>query len=155
MAPANACCPSTATAGSTLFRASVRSSAAVDRDGDAASPHSVACLEFTPGSGLWFIAEFADDAAQERWSERVKAAIRLLADSGFGGERSRGWGRSETPEIRENPEAPGCSTPKEKPATGCCRCSIPAAYDAVDWQRGDYSLTTRGGRVESESGWGR
>ena len=31
----------------------------------------------------------------------------------------------------------------------------PAATDAVDWQRGNYSLTTRGGRVESESGWGQ
>jgi CRISPR/Cas system CSM-associated protein Csm4 (group 5 of RAMP superfamily) len=31
----------------------------------------------------------------------------------------------------------------------------PAANDAVNWQRGDYSLTTRGGRVESESGWGQ
>ena len=31
----------------------------------------------------------------------------------------------------------------------------PAANDAVDWQRGNYSLTTRGGRVESESGWGQ
>jgi CRISPR/Cas system CSM-associated protein Csm4 (group 5 of RAMP superfamily) len=31
----------------------------------------------------------------------------------------------------------------------------PAASDSVNWQRGDYSLTTRGGRVESESGWGQ
>ncbi len=31
----------------------------------------------------------------------MKAAFRLLADSGFGGERSRGWGRSETPEFVE------------------------------------------------------
>src|SRR5512141_1921967 len=53
--------PSSAPAGSTLFRASVRSSAAIDRAGDSAAPHSVACLEFTPGSGLWFVAAFADD----------------------------------------------------------------------------------------------
>ena len=26
--------------------------------------------------------------------------------------------------------------------------------DAVDWQRGNYSLTTRGGRVESDARWG-
>jgi len=44
---------------------------------------------------------FADDAARERWSDPVKAAFRLLADSGFGGERSRGWGRSEAPEFVE------------------------------------------------------
>ena len=146
--------PATATAGSTLFRAAVRSSAAVDRNGDAATPHSVACLEFTTGSGFWFLAEFADDAAQEAWSERVKAAIRLLADSGFGGERSRGWGRSQTPEFRDTPALLGAPADGE---TGHWMLSLyhPAADDAVNWQRGDYSLTTRGGRVESESGWGQ
>jgi CRISPR/Cas system CSM-associated protein Csm4 (group 5 of RAMP superfamily) len=30
----------------------------------------------------------------------------------------------------------------------------PAEGEAVDWQRGQYSLTTRGGRVESSAGWG-
>jgi hypothetical protein len=33
--------------------------------------------------------------------EPVKAAFRWLADAGLGGERSRGWGRSETPEFLE------------------------------------------------------
>lgn len=144
--------PSSAPAGSTLFRASVRSSAAIDRAGDSAAPHSVACLEFTPGSGLWFVAAFADD----QWSERVKAAIRLLADSGFGGERSRGWGRSETPDFRENPALLGNAIAADS-ETGHWMLSLfhPAPSDAVDWQRGNYSLTTRGGRVESESGWGQ
>ena len=40
------------------------------------------------------------------WQEPVKAAFRLLADTGFGGERSRGWGRSEAPEFVEG-ELPG------------------------------------------------
>jgi CRISPR/Cas system CSM-associated protein Csm4 (group 5 of RAMP superfamily) len=31
----------------------------------------------------------------------------------------------------------------------------PASTETIDWQRGNYSLTTRGGRVESESGWGQ
>jgi CRISPR type III-A-associated RAMP protein Csm4 len=147
--------PVTATSGSTLFRASVRSSAAVDRGGDAAAPHSVACLEFTTGSGFWFIAEFADDAARDEWSERVKASIRLLADSGFGGERSRGWGRSQTPEFRDNLSL--IAPPSSESETGHWMLSLfhPSANDAVNWQRGDYSLTTRGGRVESESGWGQ
>jgi len=145
--------PATATAGSTLFRASVRSSAAVDRGGDAAAPHSVACLEFTTGSGFWFTAEFADDATRDEWSERVRASIRLLADSGFGGERSRGWGRSQAPEFRDNPTLLGAAEGE----TGHWMLSLfhPSANDAVNWQRGDYSLTTRGGRVESESGWGQ
>src|SRR5260370_17203809 len=30
----------------------------------------------------------------------------------------------------------------------------PAESDSVDWQRGNYALTTRGGRVESEARWG-
>ena len=147
--------PATATAGSTLFRAAVRSSAAIDRNGDAATAHSVACLEFTTGSGFWFIAEFADDAAHEKWSERVKGAIRLLADSGFGGERSRGWGRSQAPEFRDGQAL--IQAPTSEIETGHWMLSLfhPAASDTVNWQRGDYSLTTRGGRVESESGWGQ
>jgi CRISPR type III-A-associated RAMP protein Csm4 len=150
--------PATATAGSTLFRASVRSSAAVDRNGDAATPHSVACLEFTTGSGFWFIAEFADDAAQQTWSERVKAAIRLLADSGFGGERSRGWGRSQAPEFREDPalqNRDGAAAAEGETGHWMLSLYHPAESDAVNWQRGNYSLTTRGGRVESEAGWGQ
>jgi CRISPR type III-A-associated RAMP protein Csm4 len=30
----------------------------------------------------------------------------------------------------------------------------PAENDAVDWERGNYSVTTRSGRVESAAGWG-
>src|SRR5580693_7495531 len=77
------------------FRVSVRSSAAIDRHGSGVFPHSTACIEFAPNCGLWAAAEFADDAAREKWSGPLKGAIRLLADSGFGGERSRGWGRAE------------------------------------------------------------
>ena len=83
------------------FRTSVRWAAGVDRLTGASDRHSTACMEFRPGAGLWTIVSFAGEAARERWQEPVKAAFRLLADSGFGGERSRGWGRSETPEFVE------------------------------------------------------
>jgi CRISPR type III-A-associated RAMP protein Csm4 len=83
------------------FRTAVRSSAGVDRLTGASERHSTACIEFRPGSGLWTVVSFQDEAAHGTWSERVKAAFRLLADSGFGGERSRGWGRSEAPEFTE------------------------------------------------------
>jgi hypothetical protein len=83
------------------FRTSVRWSAAVDRLTGATERHSTACIEFRVGCGLWTVASFLDDAARERWQAPVKAAFRLLADSGFGGERSRGWGRSEPPEFIE------------------------------------------------------
>jgi CRISPR type III-A-associated RAMP protein Csm4 len=83
------------------FRTGVRFNAAVDRLTGATERHSTACIEFRPGSGLWTIVSFRDDAARDRWSDPVKAAFRLLADTGFGGERSRGWGRSGTPEFIE------------------------------------------------------
>jgi CRISPR type III-A-associated RAMP protein Csm4 len=83
------------------FRTVVRWGAAVDRLTGSAERYPTACIEFRPGSGLWALVSFSGDAAQAAWKERVKAAFRLLADSGFGGERSRGWGRSEQPEFIE------------------------------------------------------
>jgi CRISPR type III-A-associated RAMP protein Csm4 len=81
------------------FRTGMRSNAAVDRLTGSAERHSTACIEFRAGAGLWTVVSFADDAAAARWLHPVKTAFRLLADSGFGGERSRGWGRSEAPEF--------------------------------------------------------
>jgi CRISPR type III-A-associated RAMP protein Csm4 len=83
------------------FRTSVRWGAAVDRLSGASERHSTACIEFRPGAGLWVVIGFADDAARDQWQDAVKAAFRWLADTGFGGERSRGWGRSEAPEFIE------------------------------------------------------
>jgi CRISPR type III-A-associated RAMP protein Csm4 len=83
------------------FRTTVRWSAAVDRLSGSSERHSIACLEFRAGAGLWLVVAFRDEPACSRWRDPVKAAFRLLADSGFGGERSRGWGRSEAPEFTE------------------------------------------------------
>ena len=83
------------------FRIGVRAGAAVDRLGSGVEPHSTACLEFGAGAGLWAVISFASESAKERWQSRVQSAFRLLADSGFGGERSRGWGRCHPPEFIE------------------------------------------------------
>ena len=93
--------PASVQPGSGLLRTSIRSNAAVDRAGEGVSAHSTACIEFTPGTGLWFVAEFSDEETSSRWKDRLTAALRFLADSGFGGGRSRGWGRAEMPEIQE------------------------------------------------------
>jgi len=148
-----------APAGSGLFRASVRPAAAMDRLGGSSLAHSTACLEFTPGSGLWFVSSFQDDAAQEKWREPVRGAIRLLADSGFGGERSRGWGRAEMPEFEEGDLSSLIFKRKAEAVTGetaywMLSLFLPNAADQIDWQRGNYHLTMRSGRVESSSGWG-
>ena len=150
--------PSSAPPGSTLFRASVRSSAAMDRAGEGVAPHSVACVEFAVGCGVWFVAAFADDAAQEVWGGRIRAAIRLLADSGLGGERSRGWGRSEMPEFRAGELSElllrGGGEPQGETAYWMLSLFHAAESDGVDWERGNYTLATRGGRIESAAGWG-
>ena len=83
------------------FRTGVRWNAAVDRLTGASERHATGCIEFRAGAGLWTIAGFRDDEAYARWQDPVKAAFRLLADTGFGGERSRGWGRAEQPEFVE------------------------------------------------------
>ena len=145
------------------FRTAVRSRAAVDRAGESVAPHSSACLEFAPGAGMWFVAAFADDTARERRRVPLEGALRLLADSGFGGERSLGWGRSEMPEIADGdlpnlilkPHEIAEPASSESPAYWVLSLFHPAEGDPVDWQRGQYSLTTRGGRVESSAGWGQ
>ena len=137
------------------FRVSVRSSAGVDRDGTAVSPHSTACLEFTPGSGLWCVCQFSNSASQEQWTAPLTAAFRLLCDSGFGGKRSQGWGRAEMPEIADS--LGELNFHVEEGASGAywlLSLFHPAASDTVEWSQGNYTLTTRGGRVESDASWG-
>jgi CRISPR type III-A-associated RAMP protein Csm4 len=97
--------------------------------------------------------QFADDAAEAQWTERLTAAFRLLCDTGFGGERSRGWGRAEMPEILQTTVALKTEAGGE---AGQWLLSLfhPAESDAIDWDRSHYSLTTRGGRIESSAGWG-
>jgi CRISPR type III-A-associated RAMP protein Csm4 len=163
------------------FRRGLRFNAAVDRLSGAAERHSVACIEFLPGGGLWAIASFADEAARERWSASLKTAVRVLADSGFGGERSRGWGRAETPEFTEGmlpemilPAAPQAAAPNPdsqvadadspisspRPPLPASQAHwllslfVPGPNDSIDWAHGNYGLVTRGGRVESVAGSG-
>ena len=135
------------------FRIGLRSAAAVDRlDPAAIGSHTTACIEFTRDAGLWMMVVFASDSAKERWHPRVKSALRLLADSGFGGERSRGWGRSQEPEWREFPEL--WSAPESERAYWLLSLYAPSESDAVDWKAGNYSTVTRTGRIESAANWG-
>jgi CRISPR type III-A-associated RAMP protein Csm4 len=134
------------------FKVALRSSAGVDRVSQAAvEVHSTACLEFTRAGGLWTIVQFADDDAVMRWQAPVRSALLLLADSGFGGERSRGWGRSETPEWQpfRPPQAPDTEQ-----AQWLLSLYTPAGNDAVDWKRGNYATVVRRGRIESGARWG-
>ena len=89
----------------------------------------------------------------------------------FGGERARGWGHAESPEFIEG-SLPGMILPEQsgapaavseaetspvaetiatEPARGYWLLSLfsPAAEDSVDWNRGNYCVVARSGRVES------
>lgn len=160
------------------FRVTVRRTAAVDRfTGLAGAPVSTACLEFSPGSGLWTCGAFSSEESRERWLGPVKAAFRLLADGGFGGQRSRGWGRASQPEFQEGAfpdllirgtttlqpaaapaaeegEAPAEAAPVYETAYWILSMFTPAESDAVDWTRGAYSVVERSGRVESSAAHG-
>jgi CRISPR type III-A-associated RAMP protein Csm4 len=133
----------------------------VDRLQNAAvEVHSTACLEFTRAGGLWTIVQFSDEAALSQWQAPVRSALLLLADSGLGGERSRGWGRSEAPEWQPWLPPKGSSAQggtSDQPgdrAHWLLSLYTPAENDAVDWKRGNYATVSRRGRIESSARWG-
>jgi len=138
------------------FRVSIRSNAGVDRVHHAnVEGHSTACLEFAREAGLWTVVQFADTDAAAQWEAPVRGALALLADSGFGGERSRGWGRSEAPEWEPwiPPQAPPSDQPSER-AHWLLSLYTPSSADTVDWKRGSYATVSRSGRIESAARWG-
>jgi CRISPR type III-A-associated RAMP protein Csm4 len=132
------------------FRISSRENAAVDRLTGIAAPHTTACLEFTPNSGLWCLV-----SAPENWVTPIETAFRWLADSGFGGERNRGWGRSQSPEFSEVPDLllseprPSGSGPSNE--HWLLSPYSPAPTDEVAWDRGNYTVLTRGGWISDSS----
>jgi len=132
------------------FVMSLRSFAAVDRLSGAAEPHRAACIEFAPGAGWWGLMEVAN----ETWESRVKSAFRLLADSGFGAGKSRGWGRAAEPGFQPAEQIFN-GEPNGAGAWWLLSLYSPHEQDAVDWSRGDYLAETRGGWVESSAGHGR
>ncbi len=135
------------------FKIALRSSASVDRlEHGNVETHATACLEFARDAGLWTLVQFADEEAAAHWEARVRSAFLLLADSGFGGERSRGWGRSETPEWE--PWSPPEVADGVERAHWLLSLYTPSENDSVDWKRGSYSTISRSGRIESAAGWG-
>jgi CRISPR type III-A-associated RAMP protein Csm4 len=151
------------------FRIIARSTSAVDRVTNSSDESkSVACIEFEPSAGLWTIARFEDSASEQTWSPRLQSALRLLSDSGFGGGRSKGWGQTQTAEFqpgswpalllpklgRHLATAPVAESSEAAGLFWLLSLYSPAASDKVDWSGGHYSLSARGGRVESHAGHG-
>jgi CRISPR type III-A-associated RAMP protein Csm4 len=145
------------------FRIGMRTAAGVDRLGVGVSPHATACVEFSPDAGLWALVSFSSEETREQWFGPVRNALRLLADSGVGGERSRGWGSFAEPQFTDGdlsalltPRASGLSSEAMEPKSyWLLSLFAPASSDQVQWDRGSYGLVTRSGRVESPAGSGQ
>lgn len=152
------------------FRVVVRSSATVDRvTRSAVRVDASARVEFEPGSGLWAVARFADSDAESTWSDRLRGAFRLLADTGFGARRTSGWGQTGAPEFQQG-AWPGLLSTKlgrisgngSQPSDNGAEASLywllslysPSSVDRIDWSGGYYQPAIRGGRVESSAGSG-
>jgi CRISPR type III-A-associated RAMP protein Csm4 len=148
--------PAAAKAVTGPFRLLSRSSVAVDRlTGGQAVAHSLACLQFAPGSGVWCAAQFSNETTFAIWGPRVQSAFRLLADNGLGGARSRGFGRSRAPEFQSGRLAE-MLFPSMGPAVDARHHWLlslysPADNDSVVWDRGNYKLVTREGRTAGDS----
>lgn len=141
------------------FRLLRRSCAAVDRiTGGHALPYLAGCVQFAPVSGLWCAAQFATQTAYAVWGPRIEAAFRLLADSGIGGMRSRGFGRARRVEFQAGLLGDLLFGSKGAPPAGngwwLLSLMSPAPSDAVRWDEGHYELVKRGGRVGSLAGGG-
>jgi CRISPR type III-A-associated RAMP protein Csm4 len=141
------------------FRLLARQQAAVDRlSGTAVLPRRVVCQEFAPGAGLWCAALFRDEEARSLWSPRLQSAFRWLADSGFGGLRSAGFGRSAEPEFTPTtwpyPLLGQLEAPAASHSWWLLSLFAPAAGESIDWHAGAYSTLSRSGRVESPAAWG-
>ena len=146
------------------FRFVRRSRVPVDRLTNVSqSPNSAACVEFEAGAGLWTVIRFADTEAEQAWSSRIESCFRLLADTGFGGRRSAGWGQTAEPEWQSG-AWPGILLPKvaRNAASDHEKSSLywllslyaPGVADKVNWKSGSYQLAQRGGRVQSLAGSG-
>lgn len=138
--------------GESPYRLVTRNAAGIDRLNGASDAHRTAGIEFGPGAGLWCWVEFDSEEVRDQWRAGLTAAFRYLGDSGLGGERTRGWGRSENVEFSDSDTETlllGTNTPEASNAWWLLSLYSPAATDSVDWSRGEYSLITRQGRVEA------
>jgi len=146
------------------FRRMRRTAAAVDRvTGGVTAPWSAACLQFAPGAGLWCAAEFATATAYAIWGPKLQSVFRLLTDSGLGGLRSRGFGRSRAPEFQAGilqemllPDAPAASAVNATHRSWWMLSLFsPGVTDEIDWAGGNYSLVERSGRSASHASAGQ
>lgn len=112
----------------------------VDRVSNASTLFHVGRIHFADEAGLWFAAQ-----GDEEWLDAVEEALNLLADSGIGGQRSRGNGRF-VPSRLPDPGVFSGSTPATDYQVLLSRLAPTAdQMNALRQPQSSYQLVTIGG----------
>ncbi len=103
-------------------------------------------LHFSEDAGLFFVAQFDNKEAQEYFD----TALRVLADTGIGGDRSVGKGRFEIVKTSKVADLPKSQNPN---AALLLSLYVPTETElaAIDLQKSYYNLVTRQGWVSNHT----
>lgn len=74
-----------------FWRVNVRPRVTLDRVNSASQIWHIGSVHFKPNAGLWFAVDFADEQNVD-FRQKFEACLRLLGDTGLGGERGGGYG---------------------------------------------------------------
>ena len=72
-----------------IWKTDTRPRVSIDRQTEESSIWHVQTVQFNKDCGLWFAAKFDSDATKQK----VETLLRVLGDSGIGGERNAGYGQ--------------------------------------------------------------
>jgi len=106
-------------------------------------------LSFAEGCGLWFAAVL-DQGRGDSLKARFEACLRLLGDSGIGGERGAGRGVFEVAQIRDT-RLPGCDGGRRF-LTLSPFCPPPEAVGSLISGDSAYDISVRRGWIGSPEG---
>jgi CRISPR-associated protein Csm4 len=126
-----------------IYRTAIVPRVTLDRISNASQIWQFGEVHFTRGCGLWFAVQFGDAGVRERF----EACLRLLGDTGLGGER--GAGRGLFCFERNEWALRGPSSPR---AFITLSPWVPATQEQRDWLRADgsaYELTLKRGWLGS------
>ena len=131
-----------------LWAKTVAPRVTVDRVNSHSQVYGVGQVHFARGAGLYFLAQFRDENVRKR----IERALRVLGDSGIGGERSSGYGQFEIASI----ERFQLQEPDEDASNGFCTLSPfwpgPDEVDVVNAPSASYLLLPRRGWIASPDG---
>lgn len=119
---------------------------AVDRQASRSQVYGAGRVQFAPGCGLYFLADYGGDG----WRPRVERGLYALGDSGVGGERSVGHGQFDL-EIGGNFPGLGVLQPDSYVTLSLF---WPPADEAagMNFGEGSYKLLNRRGWIGSTDG---